>query len=223
MYNPEMGRFMQRDPYGTIISPTVAGVGHRDLGTFIPRESYNPHLQYAGGMNLYEYVGSSPTAYVDPSGMIQWKWPIRGRAINESKDRCAIVWSDHDGPWKGFQVLQPGDDTGNWKDQNDHIYFNGNWYKNRSRTVYIGGRDDPYRKSAAGNRGNNKNKSRVKIPLDPVQKDDDTKAPGKPGWNSLPSEEICRQYCECNNKARNPTDDCEDVEDCVKKCRDPWG
>jgi len=221
MYNPELGRFMQRDPYGTSIQPKFSA--SPNLQRFLPREKFNPHLQYTNGMNLYQYVSSRPNFYLDPSGLIQWVWPVNGQAINKSEDRCAIVWSDYDGPWKGFQVLEPGDNTGYWKDQNDYVYFDGNWYKNKSKTVYLGGDGSgPYVNKVVDS--NDDFGSEIqKDWLDPVQFDDDTKAPGKPGWNSLPSEELCRAYCECNQKAENQPKDCEDIEDCVKKCRDPWG
>jgi hypothetical protein len=42
MYHPSLGRFMQRDPVG-----------------------------YAGGMNLYEYVGTTPMSGLDPYGLLQ--------------------------------------------------------------------------------------------------------------------------------------------------------
>ncbi len=39
-YDPELGRFIEQDPIGE-----------------------------AGGLNLYAYVGSSPTLWVDPTGL----------------------------------------------------------------------------------------------------------------------------------------------------------
>jgi len=221
MYHPGLGRYVQRDPHGTAISP-FARLSKNPSRGFIPRRDFNPHLQYASGMSLYEGLKSNPLTYVDPSGLIPWYF-LNGRAVNESKDRCAIVWSDFDGPWSGFKLLRSGDDTGPIKDQNDHIYFNGKWFKSRSKKVYVGEDDGPYRKGASGRGGNT-----IHIPLEPVKPDDDTKAPGKRTpdgklWDSLPSEELCRAYCECNNSSGNQTEDCKDIEDCVKKCQDPWG
>lgn len=63
MYHPTMGRFMQRDPIGT---PIVASA-------FLARDPMptrpQPELQYADGMNLYQYELSNPAAYVDPLGL----------------------------------------------------------------------------------------------------------------------------------------------------------
>lgn len=51
MYHPTLGRWLQRDP-----------------------------LRYINGMSLYQYVGSNPTAHVDPTGL--W-WPERHRDITD--------------------------------------------------------------------------------------------------------------------------------------------
>lgn len=65
MYNPSTGTFMQRDPGAG--SAMRAGAGWPEVGGgFIPRDSTG---QYADGMNLYQYVRSQPTVYVDPSGL----------------------------------------------------------------------------------------------------------------------------------------------------------
>lgn len=90
MYNPTVGRFMQRDPQGTVVMPTFLerSIGPVRGSSFIPRDldsifrlpsdagnaahknmRINPVLQYADGMSLYQYVGSSPTGYLDPSGL----------------------------------------------------------------------------------------------------------------------------------------------------------
>jgi RHS repeat-associated protein len=78
-YDPDTGRFMQRDPLG--VNP--AG---RKLNSFKPRQ------QYADGMNVYEYVASIPTILSDPYGLM-WVQPtpcdmIRSRIQNEA---AAIV------------------------------------------------------------------------------------------------------------------------------------
>jgi RHS repeat-associated protein len=45
-YDPATGRFLQRDPIGIV-----------------------------GALNVYEYVGGSPTAKVDPTGLVEmWNW-----------------------------------------------------------------------------------------------------------------------------------------------------
>ena len=76
MYHPGMGRFMQRDPHGTMnvaMAPRIAISGLPAPGGFAPRDPMpaqsQPGLQYADGMNLYQYVRSRPTVYLDPSGL----------------------------------------------------------------------------------------------------------------------------------------------------------
>ncbi len=54
-YDPETGRFMQRDPLG--INP--AG---------LRRDPFEVHEQYTDGMNVYEYTTSNPCRYLDPKG-----------------------------------------------------------------------------------------------------------------------------------------------------------
>ncbi|MCK5175981.1 MAG: hypothetical protein KAR47_21480 [Planctomycetes bacterium] len=55
-YNPQAGRFMQRDPLG--IDP-AGGRTNR----------FRPGRQYTDGMDLYEYVGSQPSNKIDPYGL----------------------------------------------------------------------------------------------------------------------------------------------------------
>lgn len=68
MYNPALGRFMQRDPLGTPLQPPMA----RNVSPtqFTQRDPVG--AQYTDGMNLYQYVGSNPLVRVDPSGL-EWK------------------------------------------------------------------------------------------------------------------------------------------------------
>ena len=63
-YHPTMGRFLSRDP-GAGSAKRVGTGGPAVAGGFIPMD------QYADGMNLYQYVGSNPTNYIDPTGL--WK------------------------------------------------------------------------------------------------------------------------------------------------------
>jgi RHS repeat-associated protein len=57
-YDPVHGRFLQRDPAG-----------------------------YVDGINLYEYVSSRPTGFLDPTG--RWKWADGGR--DPSRPRAVVV------------------------------------------------------------------------------------------------------------------------------------
>ncbi len=68
-YHPRMGRFIQRDPHGTAIAPPRMGTADlTQTGGFIPRDT--PGVQYADGMNLYQYVRSNPIRLADPMGLM---------------------------------------------------------------------------------------------------------------------------------------------------------
>ncbi len=56
MYNPRLGRFLQRDPVGLSNSPAAA-----------PR--LIPTKQYVDGLNVYSYAVSNPLHGMDPSGL----------------------------------------------------------------------------------------------------------------------------------------------------------
>jgi len=68
MYHPSLGRWLQRDPGpgGMMAAPRVGTAGPAIGGEFIPRDHT---AQYRDGMNLYQYVGGSPTRFADPSGL----------------------------------------------------------------------------------------------------------------------------------------------------------
>jgi hypothetical protein len=76
MYNPSTGRFLNRDPIGMRVGPEVAngrfgaGGGIAASGRYIIRDRVDPAIQYADGLNLYQYVGSNPVNRVDPSGLL---------------------------------------------------------------------------------------------------------------------------------------------------------
>lgn len=72
MYNPELGRFMQRDPLGTAIqAPAIVSRNHSSI-TYTERDR-SPSIQYGDGMNLYQYQKSAPIVYLDPTGYKSWK------------------------------------------------------------------------------------------------------------------------------------------------------
>ncbi len=62
MYNPATGTFMSRDPGAGAMTRIGAG-GPAIGGGFAPRD------QYRDGMNLYQYVRSSPANHLDPTGL----------------------------------------------------------------------------------------------------------------------------------------------------------
>ena len=64
MYHPGLGVFMQRDPVGTATAPPMA----RNLSAsqYTRRD---PTVQYADGMNLYQYVRSNPANRRDWTGL----------------------------------------------------------------------------------------------------------------------------------------------------------
>ncbi|MFW6106864.1 MAG: hypothetical protein ACOC8H_01755 [bacterium] len=82
IYHPGMGRFLQRDPgagasgparIGAATPAMGGGFAQRDPITQPPNRVGHAGLnnQYADGMNLYQYVGSNPTGFVDPSGLFR--------------------------------------------------------------------------------------------------------------------------------------------------------
>jgi hypothetical protein len=69
-----MGRFLQRDPNGMQIGPTISPqVAQRAVASeggqrFIQRDLPIPGLQYSDGQHLYQYLRSSPVNHIDPNG-----------------------------------------------------------------------------------------------------------------------------------------------------------
>lgn len=78
-YHPGLGCWMQRDPGagGIVAAPRVGAPGPAVGGQFIPRD------QYADGMNLYQYVRSSPARFRDPSGLTVAEQQMWQNMINE--------------------------------------------------------------------------------------------------------------------------------------------
>ena len=70
-YNPQSGRFLQRDPLGTgpMIVHTYNGPHMISGGPLVRGPNAASRLrQYLDGMNLYEYVRSNPIMLTDPVG-----------------------------------------------------------------------------------------------------------------------------------------------------------
>lgn len=65
-YNPTLGRWLQPDPHGTglVLSPGLRYHGANPSVTV----SMAYQLQYADGMNFYQFVKSNPISGLDPSG-----------------------------------------------------------------------------------------------------------------------------------------------------------
>ena len=68
-YDPQKGRFLQRDIRETGIPPVMANMPYHGRAPIINFSAYNPRVHYANGMNVYQYVGSNPVMRRDPSGM----------------------------------------------------------------------------------------------------------------------------------------------------------
>lgn len=60
-HNPSTGRFMQRDPLGTALSPSFDSSFRQQPSAQI--------RQYSNGLNLYQYVMSQPLSGLDPTGL----------------------------------------------------------------------------------------------------------------------------------------------------------
>ncbi len=219
-YASVQGRFISRDPInsadqsnaiiavyprteqippvvGSIAMRVGTGVGNLQSQGRTVKQDPIKETPYVDGMNLYQYVHSNPIIYVDPSGLIGWPWPLNSRVCNKSSDMCLITWSDS----TGYSLLKPGQCTSYWRDHGDFAYWNGYWYKCRGGyTCSIDDReiseypDDPNY-------------------LPPIDRDS-----VKDNWHPKPpSEGLCKQYCDCNEKSSkhgSMNDKCE----CIQKC-----
>jgi len=107
MYNPESGRFMQRDPRGVALS--AQNIPRRSLRGFIPRETYNPFLQYADGMNLYQRTKSQVTMLLDPTGKQSYQHPNPHIAA----PRGPIQNPPWDQSGRGEEIIPPRTEPGN--------------------------------------------------------------------------------------------------------------
>lgn len=106
MYHPGMGRFLQRDPHGTMnasTAPRVGMAGPAAAGGFVARDPMparpQPILQYTDGMNLYQYVRSQPTRGLDPTGMWWWdgdyiQYGVGGLLGFHGREAAGAAWSE---------------------------------------------------------------------------------------------------------------------------------
>jgi len=86
--HPGLGRFINRDPNG------MDNIGtSRPLKGFLARNPTGPQKQYADGMNLYQYLKSSPTMYTDWNGLECFTVLRRGTPSGRGPARMMI-----DGP-----------------------------------------------------------------------------------------------------------------------------
>lgn len=67
IYNPKTGKWMQRDPngLGVVLQPSLSYNAANPVVTV----SVAYELQYADGMNFYDYLRSNPVNATDPSGL----------------------------------------------------------------------------------------------------------------------------------------------------------
>jgi hypothetical protein len=67
-YAAHMGSWTSRDPYAEVMWRTGMTKAPEVGARFFARDRYNPTAAYHDGMNLYEYVRSSPVKYTDAQG-----------------------------------------------------------------------------------------------------------------------------------------------------------
>ncbi len=68
LYRPPLARFLQQDPNGQALA--IANALAMNGQTRAVFASLSASTQYADGLNLYQFVGSNPNAWNDPSGMV---------------------------------------------------------------------------------------------------------------------------------------------------------
>lgn len=92
MYNPTLGRFMQRDPIAETATGSASGLG-RDGGSVMRDPaiaSPSDRGGYPDGLNIYQYVRSAPTSFVDPSGEV-CNIAVRCGAVVSGQRHCGLV------------------------------------------------------------------------------------------------------------------------------------
>jgi RHS repeat-associated protein len=90
------------------------------LGRFLHSD---PARFSAADVNLYRYVHNDVLNSTDPTGLMDWIWPLNGQVNNHSSQCVSVVDIDN-----GF-VFQvgPGEETSSSLDV-DYVYVNGTWY-----------------------------------------------------------------------------------------------
>jgi len=68
VYNPQLGRFVQRDPMGAVNTAVITPLVDRGAAFKPAYPLPRPTAEYRNGMNLYQYADSCPLVYVDPTG-----------------------------------------------------------------------------------------------------------------------------------------------------------
>jgi len=92
VYDPGLGRWVERDPLGTLVANLAADVASQQQGVHGPgtvpssdevtwaemlnRLSFDPASRYDDGCNLYQYGWSNPLGGIDPAGG-PWGWLAR--------------------------------------------------------------------------------------------------------------------------------------------------
>ncbi|MEE8154260.1 MAG: RHS repeat-associated core domain-containing protein [Phycisphaerales bacterium] len=124
-YDPVLGRWLERDPLGTLASNPAAYVltsetgvdalialswrGHLDeieisWGEILSLLNFDPETQYDDGFNLYQYGRGGPIVGFDPAGGPWWVLVIRGAASGGK-------WVWRGGKWVWKKAIRP---SGRW-------------------------------------------------------------------------------------------------------------
>jgi hypothetical protein len=112
VYHPGMGRFLQRDPHGMEVAATPRLAGAPATSRPFLARDFNPHQQYADGMNLYQVARSNPVRYVDPAGLAADEKPnspcrLNGRVVTFTFDGIHFSGGGHTWPaYSGRPTVQ---------------------------------------------------------------------------------------------------------------------
>jgi len=91
-YSPQMGRFMQPDPYATAMMLIEAASYHgRGLDAMVA--AFDVQGMYGDGMNLYAYLGANPWMRSDPLGLSWDPFDMVDEYLAESAGNSAAFMS----------------------------------------------------------------------------------------------------------------------------------